>query len=129
MSENNYVIMTVANQGKRDSIVKELYQKLLIDGTTDLIIENDRVDRIKVYHVVGNGVKVLIRTYLVVVISTQVNLKPLEGFTGKVTFCLDDTIEELKETIRKLSRLNGKQVIRASNNANFDQLLRSLSEK
>jgi hypothetical protein len=128
MSENNYVIMTVANQGKRDSIVKELYQKLLIDGTTDLIIENDRVDRIKVYHVVGNGVKVLIRTYLVVVISTQVNLKPLEGFNGKVTFCLDDTIEELKETIRKLSRLNGKQVIRASNNANFDQLLRSLSE-
>jgi len=128
MSENNYVIMTVPSQGKRDSVIKELYQKLLIDGSTKLIVENDRVDRIKVYHIIGNGIKVLIRTYLVVIISTQVNLKSLEGFTGKVTFCLDDTIEELKETIRKLSRLNGKQVIRTSNNANFDQLLRSLSE-
>lgn len=129
MSENNYVIMTVPSQGKRDSVVKDLYQKLLIDGSTKLIVENDRVDRIKVYHIVGDGIKVLIRTYLVVIISTQVSLKPLEGFTGKVTFCLDSTIEELKETIRKLSRLNGKQVIRTSNNANFDQLLRSLSEK
>lgn len=127
MSENRYIVITVSSSARRDNLVKELMRRLLADNVNNLLIENDRVDRIKVYHRINSEVKVLVRIYLIVIIPTSINLAPLRGLGGKVEYRLDNTINELKDTITILSQMNGKQVDNPTSDKDFESTLRSLS--
>lgn len=113
MEKSSYVVISVGSTQQRDNRLKEIIDGLNLDPTSNLIFEKE-ANRVKVYHRVGTGLKILIRTYVVVVITAHINLQPLSGFTGKVNFHLDETIDQLTEIIRQLNYLNGAKEIKAS---------------
>jgi len=114
--KNNYVVVTVSSVVKRDKLVKQIYKQLTFEPSTVFTIQQDRVNRIKVFHNVGDGVKVLIRTYLVIVIPILIDLSPLDTIYGSVDFCLDETIGQLTKLLNKLQGLKGHKVIKGNRN-------------
>ena len=60
--------------------------------------------------------KVLIRTYLVIVIPILIDLSPLDTIYGSVDFCLDETIGQLTKLLNKLQGLKGHKVIKGNRN-------------
>lgn len=125
--ENSYVVISVGSTQQRDNKLKEIVDGINLDPTSNLLFEKD-VNKIKVYHRVGTGLKILIRTYVVVVITAHINLQPLSGFTGKINFHLDETIDQLTEIIRQLNYLNGTKEIKSSNkDRSFQEMLEFLT--
>jgi len=114
--KNNYVVVTVSSVVKRDKLIKQIYKQLTFEPSTVFTIQQDRVNRIKVFHNVGDGVKVLIRTYLVIVIPILIDLSPLDTIYGSVDFCLDETIGQLTKLLNKLQGLKGHKVIKGNRN-------------
>jgi hypothetical protein len=114
--KNNYVVITVSSVMKRDKLIKQIYKQLTLEPSTVFTIQQDRVNRIKVFHNVGDGVKVLVRTYLVIVIPILIDLSPLDSIYGNVDFCLDETIGQLTKLINKLQLLKGHKVIKGNRN-------------
>lgn len=114
--KNNYVVVTVSSVVKRDKLVKQIYKQLTFEPSTVFTIQQDRVNRIKVFHNVGDGVKVLVRTYLVIVIPILIDLSPLDTIYGSVDFCLDETIGQLTKLLNKLQGLKGHKVIKGNRN-------------
>ena len=114
--KNNYVVVTVSSVVKRDKLIKQIYKQLTFEPSTVFTIQQDRVNRIKVFHNVGDGVKVLVRTYLIIVIPILIDLSPLDTIYGSVDFCLDETIGQLTKLLNKLQGLKGHKVIKGNRN-------------
>jgi len=72
--KNNYVVITVSSVMRRDKLIRQIYKQLTLEPSTVFTIQQDRINRIKVFHNVGDGVKVLVRTYLVIIIPVLVDL-------------------------------------------------------
>ena len=114
--KNNYVVVTVSSVVKRDKLIKRIYKQLTLEPSTVFTIQQDQVNRIKVFHNVGDGVKVLVRTYLVIIIPILIDLSPLDSIYGNVDFCLDETIGQLTKLLNKLQLLKGHKVIKGNRN-------------
>lgn len=113
---NNYVVVTVSNITKRDKLIKQIYKQLVNEPSTQFTIIQDQINRIKVFHNVSGGVKVLVRTYLVIVIPVMIDLSPLFSIYGSVDFYLDETINQLSVLVSKLQNLKGHKVIKGTGN-------------
>jgi hypothetical protein len=111
---NNYVVITVSTILKREKLIKKIYEQLTAEPTNTFTIQQDQVNRIKVFHNTKDGVRVLVRTYIVIVIPIIIDLAPLHSIYGNVDFCLDDTIESLTSIISKLQKLKGHKIIRGN---------------
>ena len=116
IDKTNYVVVTVSTIFQRDKLIKQIYKQLTLEPSTVFTIQQDQVNRIKVFHNVGDGVKVLVRTYLVIVIPVLIDLSPLDSIYGSVDFCLDETIGRLTKLINKLQLLKGHKVIKGNHN-------------
>ena len=114
--KNNYVVITVSSVMRRDELIRQIYKQLTLEPSTVFTIQQDRINRIKVFHNVGDGVKVLVRTYLVIIIPVLVDLSPLDSLYGSVDFCLDETIGQLTKLVNKLQLLKGHKVIKGNHN-------------
>lgn len=114
--KNNYVVITVSSVMRRDKLIRQIYKQLTLEPSTVFTIQQDRINRIKVFHNVGDGVKVLVRTYLVIIIPVLVDLSPLDSLYGSVDFCLDETIGQLTKLVSKLQLLKGHKVIKGNHN-------------
>ncbi len=126
--KSNTVVISVSTILKRDKLIRQIYSQLTTEPTTTFTIQQDQVNRIKVFHNVGNGVKVLIRTYLVIVIPIIADLSPLLSLYGSIDFHLDDTINTLAGIIHKLQALKGHKLVRGNGNdrKNIEQQLARL---
>ena len=113
---DNYIVTTVSTIIQRDELIKKIYTQLTSEPTTTFTVQQDQINRIKIFHNVSGGVKVLIRTYLVLVIPVLIDLSPLHSIYGNVDFYLDDTIEKLSAVVEKLQKLKGHKVIRGNSN-------------
>lgn len=113
---NNYVVVTVSSIAKRDKLVKQIYTQLTSEPSTQFTVVQDQINRIKVFHNVGGGVKVLIKTYIVIVIPVLIDLSPLYSIYGSIDFYLDDTINQLSGIVSKLQNLKGHKVIKGTGN-------------
>jgi len=106
------ILVSVSNTFERDQLIKRIYSNLTTESTDTFTIQQDQVNRIKVFHNVGPQTRVLIRTYLVLIIPVLVDLNPLHSIYGNITFHLDETIKTLTAITDKLKELNGSKVIR-----------------
>lgn len=113
---NNYIVVTVSTIMQRDKLIRQIYKQLTLEPSSTFIIQQDQVNRIKVFHNIGNGVKVLVRTYLVIIIPILIDLSPLNAVYGNVDFYLDETIGQLTKLIDKLQLLKGHKVIKGNKN-------------
>lgn len=114
--KNNYIVITVSSINQRDKLIRQIYKQLTLEPSSTFTILQDQVNRIKIFHNVGDGLKVLVRTYLVIVIPILVDLSPLNTIYGSVDFYLDETIGQLSKLIGKLQLLKGHKVIKGTNN-------------
>ena len=114
--KNNYVVITVSSVMRRDKLIRQIYKQLTLEPSTVFTIQQDRINRIKVFHNIGDGVKVLVRTYLVIIIPVLVDLSPLDSLYGSVDFYLDETIGQLTKLVNKLQLLKGHKVIKGNHN-------------
>ena len=114
--KNNYVVITVSSVMRRDKLIRQIYKQLTLEPSTVFPIQLDRLIRIKVFHNIGDGVKVLVRTYLVIIIPVLVDLSPLDSLYGSVDFYLDETIGQLTKLVNKLQLLKGHKVIKGNHN-------------
>ena len=121
-SHSKTIVITVASITKRDSLIKAIYTNLTKEPSTQFTIHQDKVNRIKVFHNVGKGIKVHIKTYLVIVIPVTIDLKPLDSVYGLVDFHLEVTIKELNKLIKKLTSMQGQRVVKAGTK-NLESLL------
>jgi hypothetical protein len=113
---NNYIVVTVSTIMQRDKLIRQIYKQLTLEPSSTFIIQQDQVNRIKVFHNIGDGVKVLVRTYLVIIIPILIDLSPLNAVYGNVDFYLDETIGQLTKLIDKLQLLKGHKVIKGNKN-------------
>lgn len=113
---NNYVVVTVNSVHNRDKLIKQIFMQLSNEPSTVYTIVQDQPNRIKVFHNVADGVKVLVRTYLIIVIPVFVDLSPLYSIYGNIDFYLDETINQLMDTVVKLNKLKGHKVIKGNHN-------------
>lgn len=126
--DNNYVVVSVKNIKARDEMVKNIYDRLSLDRSLSLVVIKDQVNRVRVYHRTANS-RILIRTYLVVVLPIMVDLSQLDHLYGTVYYNLDETIDILRGHISKLESLNKRKVKKGNSNEQqtLGQLVRSLS--
>jgi len=118
------ILVSVNNTYERDQLIKRIYTNLTTEPNTTFTVQKDQVNRIKVFHNVGPDIRVLIRTYLVLVIPVLIDLGPLHSITGTVDFHLDETINHLTALTKKLQALQGKRIVRGKSNAeNFEKQL------
>ena len=123
------IIVSVSTIHERDVYIKRIYTNLTTEPQTTFTVQKDQVNRIKVFHNTGPRVRVLIRTYLVIVIPVLVDLTLLDSILGTVDFHLDETINHLQKLINRLQTYQGRRVVKGSNNkTNTDNLERILSE-
>ncbi len=123
----NYVVVSVSSIHKRDKLIRQIYTQLTHDPTTTFTVQQDQVNRIKVFHNLGKGNMVLVRVYLVIVIPVFIDLSPLFSIFGSVDFYLDETIQQLSSIVEKLQKLKGHKIIKGKNNAkNLEQQLARL---
>ena len=111
------ILVSVTNIYDRDKLIKRIYTNLTTEPDKTFTIQQDQVNSIKVFHNVGPNIRVLIRTYLVLVIPIQIDLTPLHSVIGTVDFHLEETINQLTELTKKLQALQGKRIIRRRDNA------------
>lgn len=122
------ILVSVTNLYERDQLIKRIYTNLTTEPDKTYTVQQDQVNCIKVFHNVGPNIRVLIRTYLVLVIPIQIDLTSLHSVIGTVDFHLEETINHLIELTKKLQALQGKRIIRGHNNATEleNQLVRCL---
>lgn len=106
----NSVVVSVNTIHERDIAIKKLYKSLQKQASTKFTIQQDQVNRIKVFHNKGS-MRVLITTYLVIVLPVIMDLSPLETLTGTVDFRLDETIIKLENLAQHLRSLQGKRIV------------------
>lgn len=121
----NYKVISVSSIMARDRLIKRMYTSLTSEPNSQFTVVQDQVNRIKIFHNVGEGVMVPIRTYLVICMPILVDLSPLYNLYGSIDFNLDNTIEDLTKLITKLKSLQGHKIIKG--NSNNEQTSRQLA--
>ncbi len=123
------VVVSVSTVSERDKLIKQIYTNLTKEPDTRFTVLKDQVNRVQVFHNVGINLRVLIRTYLVVIIPVLVDLSPVTSIIGDLHFHLDETIKDLTALINRLQTLQGHHIIKGSTNAEtIRQLARGLCE-
>ena len=119
-----YIVYTVPTLDARDKLVKELYQGLTMEPRLDISVIQDQINRIKIFHNVRPGMKILIRVYLIVVVPIHIDTRALYELRGSITFHLDETIDVLKKEILKLQSMQGHKIMKG--NSKYEQTLEQL---
>lgn len=123
------VLVSVNTVRERDDLIKKIYTNLTKEPSLQFIVAKDQVNRIQVYHNAGQGRRILIRTYLVIVVPLIMDLDKLFCVTGMVEFHLDETIRLLENQVARLRKMQGTRLVKGTaNGATFEQLVRSLCE-
>lgn len=113
---NNTVLISVNTIPERDQTIKDLYKSLTNKQNKLFIIQKDRVNRIKIFHIKG-GLQILVSTYVVVVLPVLLDFSPLDSIEGTVDFRLDNTIDKLVKLTGRLCVLQGKKSIKGTKGA------------
>ncbi len=108
---NNNIIISVNSLPERDLKIKEIYKSLTRNPNKNFLILQDRVNRIKIFHN-KSGLKILLQTYVVVVLPVLLDFTPLESIYGVVDFRLDQTIDRLIRLTHKLQSIQGKRIVK-----------------
>ncbi|MCP3924904.1 MAG: hypothetical protein GY714_20185 [Desulfobacterales bacterium] len=103
-------VISVNSIPERDIKVRELYHTLTRNPNKNFIIQQDRVNRIKIFHNKG-GLRILLKIYTVVILPVLLNFSPLDSIYGTVDFQLDNTIEKLELLTRKLRSIQGTRTV------------------
>jgi hypothetical protein len=119
------ILVSVSNTFERDQLIKRIYSNLTTEPNPTFTIQQDQVNRIKVFHNVGPQTRVLIRTYLVLIIPVLIDLNPLHSIYGNVDFHLDETIKRLTSLANQLKALQGRRLVKGKTN---EQITRQLAE-
>lgn len=122
-SPKKTIVITVSSVAERSKIIKRVYTNLNKEPSVQFTVMQDQVNRIRVFHNVGVGIKVLIRTYLVIVIPIHINLNPLHEVFGLVDFHLDETIKQLQAYIIKLTAMRGQRVVKVNQSSDLETVL------
>lgn len=118
------VVVTVSSIIDRDRLIKRIYTNLTADKSTTFTIQQDQVNRIKIFHNVAPDIRVLIRTYIVIVLPVLLDLSPVHSIFGEIDFHLDETISHLQSLTKKLQALQGRRTVKGS--SNFSKTLENL---
>lgn len=121
------IVATVPNIAARDKLIKQIQTNLTKEPSTQFTVIKDQVNRVKVFHNVSSDIRVLIRTYLVIVIPVMVDLSSLNSLYGNLDFHLEDTIKQLSVLIGRLKSMQGKRFVKPRTNNDFESLLKCLS--
>ena len=123
-STSTTILVSVSNIYERDKLIKRIYTNLTTEPDTRFTVQQDQINRIKVFHNAKPGICILIRTYLILVIPVNIDLSILDSVSGTVDFHLEETINDLVLLTKKLQALQGKRFVRVSNNVkNFEKQL------
>jgi len=106
----NSIVISVNTISERDTMVRDIYKSLTTNPNKQYTIQQDRVNRIKIFHNKGS-LKILIQTYLIVVLPVLLDFSPLENLYGTVDFRLNETIDRLVKITHRLQSLQGKRVV------------------
>jgi len=121
-------VISVRNVFERDKFIKQIYTNLTKEPSLEFIVVQDRVNMVSIYHNIPNCTRVLIKSYLIIILPVLIDLRPLDSVYGSVTFHLDETIKVLYETINLLKSKQGKKIITENSNvetaSELDRLLR-----
>jgi len=118
------LIYSTSNTMQRDALIKQIYNSIIANPDLSFTVEQDQINRIRVYHNVNRATKILIRTYLVVIIPVCVDESPLiEVCFGQVHFDLQETIDELNRHITILKSIQKLHMLEGNDNG---ETLRSL---
>ena len=120
------IVLTVSTIQERRELVKRIYTNLTKEPSVDFAVMQDQVNRIKIFHRGEKGAKILIRTYVVVVIPIIIDLKQLNNYYGSVDFKLDATINRLQGLITKLKAKQGQKFIKMNQNKSLEAALTSM---
>lgn len=115
-TQERTVVISVPSVGDRDRVIRDIYTNLTSDLDIQFSVVQDQVNRIKLFHNVGKGIKIPIRTYIVVVIPIIVDLSPLRNLYGYIDFHLDETIEHLQNLIGTLRSMQGHKIVKGNGN-------------
>jgi len=106
----NSIVISVNTISERDTMVRDIYKSLTANPNKQYTIQQDRVNRIKIFHNKGS-LRILIQTYLIVVLPVLLDFSPLENLYGTVDFRLNETIDRLVKITHRLQSLQGKRVV------------------
>jgi len=123
---SNTIVITVSSINARTGIMKTIYTNLTKEPSTQFTVIQDQINRIKIFHNGEKGVRVLIRTYLVIVVPVLINLKPLNDVYGHVDFRLGATIKHLRAQITKLESLQGQRFVKSNQGNNLESTLTAI---
>ena len=115
MSESKYIVIASLNTLDRDRKLRDAYEKLQVEGVPNHTVTKDQ-NKITVQHIVSPGVRVLIRTYLFIIVPISVSFESLAGLRGNIDFHLEDIIDELNHLLSKLHSLTGTRLVKGSTN-------------
>jgi len=110
---NNTILISVNTIPDRDREIKSLYKSLTAKKDKRFTIQQDRVNRIKIFHNKGS-LRILVSTYIVVVLPVLLDFSPLDSIEGTVDFQLENTIDRLVKLTGRLCSLQGKKVIKGT---------------
>ena len=132
-STKRTIVVTVSSIIERDRYVKRIYTNLTKEPQIQFTIQQDQVNQIRIFHNAGKGIRILVRTYTVIVIPVTLDLGPLYNFDGIVDYHLDETIKHLRSQISRLEALQGQRLMKGNNNGKtlgelVGQLSNSLGE-
>jgi len=122
---HNTILTSVNTIAERDKTIKDLYKTLTASKDKRFTIQQDRVNRIKIFHNKGS-LRILVSTYIVVVLPVLLDFSPLDQIEGTVDFRLDNTIDRLVKLTGKLCALQGKKVIKGT--AGAEALRKALTQ-
>uniref|UniRef100_A0A6M3KHU1 Uncharacterized protein n=1 Tax=viral metagenome TaxID=1070528 RepID=A0A6M3KHU1_9ZZZZ len=111
------IVYSTLNTMQRDSLIRQIYSSLIANPDLSFTVEQDQINRIRVYHNVNRATKILIRTYLVIIIPICVDESPLLTICfGQVHFDLQETIDELNRRITVLKSIEKLHILKRNDN-------------
>lgn len=124
-------VVAVTNTAQRETLVKRIREVLTLEEINkqeNIIVEQDRVNRIKIYHKVKDGNPILIKTILVLVINVSMNLQAVEEvYDDKILYDMHAVYEELAKCRARLDNVKESGKNRSKSNENYKGLADSLS--
>lgn len=128
MSSSETIIITTPTLQAKHTTLSTIYSNLTTEPSITYSITKDS-STIKIFHTVSPDLKVLIRTYIVLVLPVQIDLTSLSSFTGNLTFHLDETILAVEKILLNLQSLQGhRQINGAGNVETLTRLAKSISQ-
>ena len=122
-SSRKTIVITASTAQERSMLIKRIYTNLHKEPSVQLTVVQDQINRIRIFHNVSPGMRVLIRTYLVVLIPVYIDLKPLNEIYGLVDFHLDETIKRLRTLTTKLESMQGQRFVKGDRGKDLESVL------